>query len=160
MPKITWKGDKLLKKFEKNLERGIRVASSFLRKQVVRAINVPFRSRGGETIRHNPTRRGTPSKPGEPPRVDTGQLRRSIFMIVRKTGKGRVVGFVGTTLKYGKYLEYGTRRMAARPYLRTTLAKHRKRINRLITDHLSVSFSKKGDGRLRDAMTGRYIRGG
>jgi HK97 gp10 family phage protein len=41
---------------------------------------------------------------------------------------GLFVGVVGTNLKYGKYLELGTRKMAKRPYLRPALDSQRSRI--------------------------------
>jgi hypothetical protein len=57
------------------------------------------------------------SKPGEPPRKQFGHLRRSI---THDVDKANLTARVGTTLKVGRYLELGTRRMAARPYLRST----------------------------------------
>ena len=50
-------------------------------------------------------RRYQHSKPGEPPRAITGKLRQSIF---QSTDRGRMLGSVGTTLKYGAGLEKGT----------------------------------------------------
>lgn len=54
------------------------------------------------------------SKPGEPPNTDTGRLVQSIKFDFKKGG---LVGRVGTNLKYGAALEFGTRDMAARPWL-------------------------------------------
>ena len=53
------------------------------------------------------------SKPGEPPRKQTGQLRASVtYEYDEKTMTARV----GTPLKYGGYLELGTKRgIAPRP---------------------------------------------
>ena len=77
------------------------------------------------------------SKPGEPPHVDTGRLRASISVnwsgsgmdngktdamakdndgVTQPTGAFRVR--VGTNVEYGAALEYGTRNMEPRPYLR------------------------------------------
>lgn len=56
----------------------------------------------------------SPSSAGNPPAVDTGTLRRSI-QINQDTASGDVE--VGTNLEYGRYLEYGTSKMAARPWL-------------------------------------------
>ena len=57
----------------------------------------------------------SPSSPGDPPGVDTGNLRNSINVqrvkqLVRSINTGAV--------EYAIYLEYGTSRMAARPYMR------------------------------------------
>ena len=45
-------------------------------------------------------------------------------------GQGEIAR-IGTNLKYGLYLELGTRRMAARPYLRRALDETRDEIRAL-----------------------------
>lgn len=45
--------------------------------------------------------------------VDTGNLKNSI----QTTMEGDLTAVVGTHVEYAPYVEYGTRRMAARPYL-------------------------------------------
>lgn len=52
--------------------------------------------------------------------VDTGNLRRSITHDV-ETHDDVIIGQVGTPVHYGPYVELGTRKMAARPYLRPAL---------------------------------------
>lgn len=52
--------------------------------------------------------------------VDTGRLRSSITMEMGKDGDD-VVARVGTNVHYAPYLEFGTRRMTARPFLRPAL---------------------------------------
>lgn len=60
------------------------------------------------------------SEPGKPPHVRTGALRASIaFAIDRDAAEPTVV--VGPAAKYGKWLEFGTRHMAARPFMRPAL---------------------------------------
>ena len=63
-----------------------------------------------------PTRTAGPSAPGEPPHVDTGTLRKSIFSEVH----GDEI-IVGSTAKHSVYLEVGTSRMAARPFMKKSL---------------------------------------
>ena len=59
------------------------------------------------------------SAPGEPPAVATGQLRSSIKY--RIVGELQVLrGEVGSELKKAPMLEFGTRKMAARPFLKPT----------------------------------------
>ena len=59
------------------------------------------------------------SAPGEPPAVMTGQLRSSIKY--RIVGELRALkGEVGSELKKAPMLEFGTSKMAARPFLRPT----------------------------------------
>ena len=76
----------------------------------------------------------THSVPGNPPFKQTGHLRRSItWELAYKSLQIGAVGRVGTNLKYGRYLELGTRRMAARPYLRRALAIHQAALRRILT---------------------------
>jgi HK97 gp10 family phage protein len=57
------------------------------------------------------------SYPGNAPKTQTGTLVNSIYVNVERDG-GRVgTVTVGTDLKYGQFLEFGTKRMAARPWL-------------------------------------------
>lgn len=53
--------------------------------------------------------------------VDTGRLRASIQQEVGRDERG-IVGRVGTNVKYAVHLEYGTRRMTPRPFLRPALS--------------------------------------
>ena len=60
------------------------------------------------------------SAAGEVPRVQTGTLRRSYTHELHPT---LPIGRVGTNLPYGKFLEFGTRKMAARPHVWPALVK-------------------------------------
>lgn len=53
--------------------------------------------------------------------VDTGRLRSSITNRVGVEGGG-LVGIVGTNVEYAPYVEFGTRYMAARSFLRPALS--------------------------------------
>ncbi len=55
--------------------------------------------------------------------VDTGRLRRSISSVV---GKNKLT--VGSRVLYAAYVEGGTPKMAAQPYLRTGLMENLRRI--------------------------------
>lgn len=70
-----------------------------------------------------------PSKPGEFPHKQFGVLRRSI---AQDYAPETVTARVGTPLSYGKYLELGSKKMAARPYLRRTLAEEQQKIEEII----------------------------
>lgn len=67
------------------------------------------------------------SAPGDPPKVKTGRLRASITHRLSYEDK-EIVGEVGTNVEYAGWLEYGTSRMAARPFLGPALDKHEKEI--------------------------------
>lgn len=47
--------------------------------------------------------------------VRTGTLRRSIHTVM---SNGGLTGTIGPSVLYGKFVEFGTRRMGARPYMR------------------------------------------
>lgn len=87
-----------------------------------------------------------PSAPGEFPAVDTGRLRASITHRV-ETGMNRTVGYVGTNVEYGPLLEFGTSKMAARPFMTPSLEMNRAQITRIIGE--SVSMGLNGDGSLK-----------
>ena len=68
------------------------------------------------------------SSPGRPPAVDTGTLRRSIQSDVSKLKQRNPRVRVGTNLMYAPGLEYGTKRVARRPYMRVTARRMRGEI--------------------------------
>lgn len=69
----------------------------------------------------------TASAPGEPPAQRLGELRQSISTEVGGEA-GQLIGKVGTDKDYGPMLEYGTRKMAARPWLSVAFEKAANRI--------------------------------
>lgn len=64
------------------------------------------------------------SAPGEAPASDSGILAGSVKVVQ----PSRSFGYVGTDRQYGFWLEYGTTRMQARPWLRPSLEENRERI--------------------------------
>lgn len=60
------------------------------------------------------------SAPGDPPAVDTGRLRASISSELARDAQG-LHARVGSRYDVALFLELGTRRMAARPFLRPAL---------------------------------------
>lgn len=84
-----------------------------------------------------PTRRvHRASAPGEAPAVDFGTLSQSIQAMMINTYTWNV----GTVLPYGRYLEYGTMRIAPRPWLAPAIEANRDNFNRL----LSAALNEKG----------------
>jgi hypothetical protein len=69
----------------------------------------------------------TASAPGEAPAVATARLRPGIRGVVEEED-GNPVGYVGTDLEYGPMLEFGTKNMAARPWLRISFEKSRETV--------------------------------
>lgn len=60
--------------------------------------------------------------------VDTGNLRRNIEHGVM----GDDTAYVGTDVKYGKYVEFGTSRMPARPFLKRAVENHKEEYKKLM----------------------------
>ncbi len=60
------------------------------------------------------------SAPGEAPTVLSGDLRASITHFVGIVGN-TVAGIVSTNMEYAPALEFGTRKMAPRPFMRHTI---------------------------------------
>ena len=67
--------------------------------------------------KYSPRRTHTASAPGQPPMTDTGRLVNSIEF----DKLGDLTATVGSKLAYAPYLEYGTSRMAARPFFRPAI---------------------------------------
>lgn len=67
----------------------------------------------------------TASLPGDYPNVLTGALRNSLFWDLQR---GKLTARFGVKggLEYARYLEYGTSKMAPRPFIRPSYDKHYK----------------------------------
>lgn len=63
--------------------------------------------------------------------VDTGHLRQSISGRTEKTSDG-AKATIGTNVEYAAYVELGTSRQAAEPYLHPALQKNKDKAKRLI----------------------------
>lgn len=95
------------------LERAVAVKAQELRTEVVEQLTQP--GRGQRYGRH------IASAPGDSPAVDGGRLWQSIVALKVDQFRWRV----GTNVEYALYLEFGTRRMAPRPFLRPAAEKVR-----------------------------------
>lgn len=118
--KLKFSGLKSLeKKFEKMTEAQMETIENALITAAFRVDRAAKRSiqkqsRGKEYKKGSITH--VTSKPGDPPNTDTGALVQSIGLDVTDRGIRPAVT-VGTRLKYGTYLEFGTQDMDARPWL-------------------------------------------
>ena len=77
-----------------------------------------------------------PSMPGNPPAPDTGNLRNSIRYEIT-AGTTESYAIIGTTQKdppYGEYLEYGTKKMKPRPWLRPAMKNNEEWIRKTIAN--------------------------
>lgn len=81
------------------------------------------------------------SAPGDPPTVRTGRLRRGIQMARpnRNRAAPRVGWRIGINVKYAPFLEFGTRRMRARPFVKPVLKKMQTLGPRMVTNRLKLA---------------------
>ena len=85
---------------------------------------------------NNKTKAHHPSMPGNPPAPDTGNLRNSIRYEIT-AGTTESYAIIGTTQKdppYGEYLEYGTKKMKPRPWLRPAMKNNEEWIRKTISN--------------------------
>lgn len=83
-----------------------------------------------------------PSMPNNPPAPDTGNLRNSIRYEVHSENK-EIYGIIGSTQKdpdYAVYTEYGTSRMAPRPWLRPAMMNNNDFIRSTLTSAVKKNF--------------------
>lgn len=73
----------------------------------------------------------TASAPGEPPARATRELNAGIERAVSDDGK---VGIVGTNVKHGTAMEFGTRTVEPRPWLRPAFEQSEQEIRELFTE--------------------------
>jgi len=76
----------------------------------------------------------SPSAPGGPPGVDTGALRASITW----EPTAHFERTVSDGVDYGIYLEYGTEKMAARPWMVPAFARAQERMEQDAKDQLGL----------------------
>ena len=74
----------------------------------------------------------TASAPGEPPAQVTAELRQSVKTAI-EFNSGRLIGAVGTDKKKGPMLEFGTRKMAPRPWLRKSFEESNGKLREIFT---------------------------
>lgn len=73
----------------------------------------------------------THSRPGEPPRKQTGRLRASVAYEVDEAS---LTARVGTNVEYGRHLELGTKKgILPRPWLRRALAETAGKIQQILS---------------------------
>jgi len=125
MAKETYIDEAKLNQILDNIRmKGLQKVGAFLESDIKKS----FKPGTGRTYtRGNITH--TASAPGEPPAVDTGRLRASISF---HTYTNYVD--VGTNVEYAAPLEFGTSKMAARPFLRPALQRNQREIVRVFIE--------------------------
>lgn len=130
---IRLTGDEQVRQALSDMSDGIRAEVSKavvgtaveLRRDVVKSIQHGPAS-GRLYQKYNPRRTHRASAPGQPPMSDTGRLASSIVF----DQEGDLTASVGSSLVYALYLEYGTRKMRARPFFRPAVEEMRAKFNK------------------------------
>ncbi len=124
---------KMEKKLKTNPKRKVRRsmerATNLVRNEAVESILRGVKS-GPTVTRYQPKRVHQTSSAGEAPASDTGFLASQISTEVRIIGK-QIVGSVVSAAPYSVALEFGTTKMAPRPFLQPALKKSRQKIERI-----------------------------
>jgi HK97 gp10 family phage protein len=110
----------------KYLDRALLSAAILLEAEIKKKISRG--GRGGATYRVG-KRNAQRSAPGEPPKTDSGRLVGSI-----RHEHSFLSASVGSEVNYAGYLEFGTSKMAARPYLVPTLEENTDTIEKMVED--------------------------
>lgn len=105
MSHVDW-NHKGLAKLKETFERRMAVAADALHEEIRESISTACPAYGKEAG-------GSHSPPGHPPFLETGFLRTSVVPIPNKPLWWRVVAGAF----YAVYLEFGTRKMTARPFM-------------------------------------------
>lgn len=75
--------------------------------------------------------------------VRTGFLRRSISSDVQWSGRNRVVVTIGPNAEYGAFVEFGTSRMGAQPYMRPAIDLKRGEANAAVLREVAKAIGAK-----------------
>lgn len=78
-------------------------------------------------------RDGSPSPPGSPPGIDTGNLKNSITVA---NGRNDLHKTIEVGADYGESLEFGTTQLAARPFMTPMAVWLEKQIDRIFDEFL------------------------
>jgi phage gpG-like protein len=130
--KSEWHGPEQKAILESEMKRRLTACAILLAGYAKRLVSTAGTGTAGKGKKKKRVYGAKPSAPGDPPAKQTGRLRASITWEL----SGRTAR-VGTNLLYGRFLELGTRLMAARPWLRRSLAECADRIRAILSKPLN-----------------------
>lgn len=114
----------LLGKYERQVKNIIEAGANDVRNTAVQSIQ-QHGSAGVTYTKYNPKRTHTASAPGSPPNSDTGYLANNIYVEIATDG---LAADVESRADYSEYLEFGTSKMQARPFMQPALEENRPKI--------------------------------
>jgi len=131
---VRWQGAAVTTRIKRAAMQGIVGATEAVREEAISLIlDTPKTGRiyRRRTVTHQA------SAPGEAPASDTGQLVNSIKTIYNKT---ELSGIVRASTKYAAFLEFGTVRMAERPFLRPALASQKNEVEAKVASAIRATL--------------------
>lgn len=138
---VTWRGEQLTEGLRLAIMRGLVTVANLVRNEAVTSITSGARS-GNKYRRRGVVR--VASAPGEPPARDLGNLHSNIT--VTNINPALLMVSVNSAAIYSAALEFGTRKMAARPFMQRALMKHIASVDRIVsaevTRYLATQPSK------------------
>tara|TARA_Y100000114_G_C11608696_1_gene254013 strand:+ start:42 stop:491 length:450 start_codon:yes stop_codon:yes gene_type:complete len=121
--KVLGRFKKLDKDLEEPFREVVKGGGQLIRGEAVKSIQTGMKS-GRIYEKYNPRRTHKASAPGEAPASDTGNLVRNI----RVEQKTKDIVNVESRANYSKFLEFGTSKMLARPFLFPAFEKSKSKI--------------------------------
>ena len=123
LKKVLSQMDKLEKDMEIPFQQIVKGGGQLIRGEAIKSIQTGAKS-GVMYQKYNPRREHRASAPGQAPASDTGNLVSKI--IVKQ--KTRNITNVESNANYSAFLEYGTSKMEARPFMLPAFEKSKKPI--------------------------------
>ena len=121
------KAAKILKQYTEQLQVVVAKGANMVRNTAVESIQA-HNSSGRTYQKYNPNRTHVASAVGNPPNTDTGFLASNIHIII---DPDRLGASVESRAEYSAYLEFGTSKMGARPFLQPALEENKPKIRAL-----------------------------
>ena len=129
-PNVKWYGAKVQHDVTRKVQGNLQKAAWYL----AHDIRAHFPASGATGTRSGGGDSNNPSEPGGIPHVQTGHLKRNIGVQKMGPGKYRVGTGVGNkdSVGYALWLEFGTRDMLPRPFMRPAVDRTKARINGIV----------------------------
>ena len=135
--KVLGRFKKLDKDLEEPFREVVKGGGQLIRGEAVKSIQTGMKS-GRIYEKYNPRRTHRASAPGEAPASDTGNLVRNIR--VRNENKDLVK--VESNAPYSSFLEFGTSKMLARPFLFPATERSRPKIAQAVFNRVKQEIQK------------------
>lgn len=119
---LEWNGPAVIAALRQAAFRGVVRGTEAVKTRMVERIQQPPKT--GRIYKRN-TVSHQASAPGESPASDTGRLAQSVTTTY---DPANITGFVNVATTYAEALEFGTPRIAPRPYARVSLAEKTEEI--------------------------------